>query len=292
MAIRVNGEEIPQAAIEFELSRLIRFYSEHISADQIRKQMDLLKTKAQEQAIGAKLLIAEANRLDIKVSAEDIEAGVRRMTDSAGGEEPFQRLLAKQNIAIAALRKSIEQGRRVDMLIERITQGISDPTEEEIKAHFKEHAQEYAKPDRVQAQHILVNFDPNSEEDRRKAKSRIFAIRKQIEEGAGFSDMAAAYSDCPSGRKTGGSLGWFSRGMMIPEFDNVVFDMEVGTLSDAIESPLGYHVIYKLGQDKGGLISFEEARDKVREFLRHARRGAAVSEYVNDLKKTVVIEQD
>jgi len=291
MSIRVNDEEITEAAVQYELKRLVRFYSGHMSAKQVEEQMGLLGRKAREQAIGAKLLTNEARKLDLQVPDSDVEAGIKAMTDNAGGRERFESVLRKQNLTMDALKQSIIQGRRVDMLIERITEGISDPTEKEMEAHFREHAREYRKADCARAQHILIKFNPESEENRKSAGGRLLEIRKQIEEGADFADEAAAHSDCPSGRKSGGSLGWLSRGMMVPEFDGVVFSMEVGELSDLVETPLGYHIIKKTGHKKGGEPSFDEVRDKIREFLRHARRGAAISEYVKELKKTAVIEE-
>ena len=291
MTIRVNGEEIPEAAVQFELNRPVKFYAKHISPEQIREQMGLLKKKAKEQAIGAKLLIAEALRLNLRAPPASVDARFNKMVDDAGGSEAFNELLGKQNLTEDILRESIGRGRQVDMLIEKITEGISDPTEAEMAEHFRKHAREYVKPDRAQAQHILIKAGSDSEEDKKHARSRLLEIRKRIEEGASFADQAAAYSDCPSGRKTGGSLGWFSQGMMVPEFDRAVFSMEVGQLSEVIETSLGYHIILKTAHEDGGEATFDEVRDKIHEFLRHTRRGQAISEYVNDLKKKAVIEK-
>ena len=163
MTISVNGEEITEAAVQYELNRLVRFYSGHMSAEQVKEQMGLLRRKAREQAIGAKLLMNEARKLNFQVPDSDVEASIKAMTDSAGGRERFESVLRKQHLTMDILKQSIRHGRRVDMLIERITEGISDPTEKEMEAHFREHAREYRKPDRAQAQHILIKFNPKSE---------------------------------------------------------------------------------------------------------------------------------
>ena len=74
--IKVNGREIPKNAVEFELNRLIRFYAEHgMPEDKIRHELPVLKERAEQQAIGAKLLFDEAARLDIPVSEDEIEIG-------------------------------------------------------------------------------------------------------------------------------------------------------------------------------------------------------------------------
>jgi len=187
--------------------------------------------------------------------------------------------------------KSIEQGRKVDLLVERITSGVAEPTEQELSDHFKRHSDEYKKPERVQARHILVRFDSSKQADRQTSLSKIDEIRSKIIDGADFADEAAAHSDCPSGKKAAGSLGWISRGMTIPEFDKVVFSMKVGELSEVIETPLGFHLINKTAHEKAGEPDFDDVRDRIRDFLRHAKRGEALTSYVNELKQKAIIEE-
>lgn len=292
MAIRINGEAIPESAIQYELDRLVRFYSRYMSAQEIRTQMDLLKTKAREQAIGAKLLVNESRRLDIKVPQADVDAKIQTMIQHAGGREAFLALLRKQEITEDIVRDSIEQGRRVDILVERITAGISDPTEEEMRAHFKEHEKEYVKSDRAQVQHILIKPDSDSEADKGTARSRLMEVRRSIEEGANFADQAAAYSECPSGKKTGGSLGWISKGMAAPELDKAIFSLEIGELSDIVESQLGLHILKKTAQEKGGKADYAEVAESIRDFLRHTKRGVVLADYVAELRKKSVVEEN
>lgn len=292
MTIRVNGDIIPDEAIMYELSRLVQFYSEHMSEAEVRKQMDALKARARDQAIGAKLLIEEADRLDIQVADAVVDESLRQLMKSAGGREQFKELVRKQGLTEDLVRRNIRRGKRVDLLVEKITEGVSDPTEEEMLEHFREHVDEYREPDRAEAQHILMRLDADSGGPGDGARARLEDLRKEIERGAGFEDMAAAHSDCPSGKASGGNLGWFSRGMMVPEFDEAVFAMEVGELSGIVETPLGYHLIRKTGAEDGVPADYDDVRDRIREFLRHVKRGAAVSAHVNELKAKARIEGD
>lgn len=289
MTISVNGQEIPESAIEFEFTRLVDFYSQHLPPERVQAQVDALRERARDQAIGAKLLIEEAQRLEIQVPATDVDARQQTMIESAGGESRFHDVLSQQNLSVEELRAGIERGRRVDLLIEKITREVDEPTEEEMEAYFKAHEEDYQRPDRAQAQHILIQVPGG--EDRGEARRKLLDVRRQIQEGASFADMAAAHSACPSGKKTGGSLGWFSRGMMVGAFDEAVFSMEVGALSDLIDTELGVHVIFKLGEESGGTVEFSDAAEQVRELLRHMRRGAAISHHVNELKSKAVIEE-
>lgn len=81
------------------------------------------------------------------------------------------------------------------------------------------------------ARHILVDSEDKCQ-----------GLIDQIKGGADFAELAKANSSCPSG-KEGGDLGTFGRGMMVPEFDSVCFDGEIGAVHGPIKTQFGYHVI-------------------------------------------------
>lgn len=75
-----------------------------------------------------------------------------------------------------------------------------------------------------------------------QTESECDALKTQIEEGADFAELAAAHSLCPSG-KSGGALGQFSPGQMVREFDEVVFNEDVGVVHGPVKTQFGYHLI-------------------------------------------------
>lgn len=84
---------------------------------------------------------------------------------------------------------------------------------------------------RAQARHILVSSEEQCNE-----------IKKQIEEGADFAELARQYSQCPSGRQ-GGDLGEFGPGQMVKEFNDVCFNEEVGVVHGPVKTQFGCHLI-------------------------------------------------
>jgi peptidyl-prolyl cis-trans isomerase C len=84
---------------------------------------------------------------------------------------------------------------------------------------------------RATARHILVANEPLCQK-----------LKEEIEAGADFSALAAKHSTCPSG-KSGGDLGEFGPGMMVPEFDRVVFSAPVGTVQGPVKTQFGYHLL-------------------------------------------------
>lgn len=102
--------------------------------------------------------------------------------------------------------------------------------------------------DQVRASHILLMYSGSASSSATRSKeeaaTQIGELRAQIEGGASFADIARDNSDCPSGAQ-GGDLGMFGRGQMVPEFETATFAMDVGDLSDVVETDFGYHLIQR-----------------------------------------------
>lgn len=102
--------------------------------------------------------------------------------------------------------------------------------------------------DTVEASHILVMYkgaqSAGASRTKEEALERIQMVAAELVNGLDFADLAAEYSECPSAQD-GGSLGAFGRGDMVPEFDEAVFDLEVGDSSGVVETAFGYHLIQR-----------------------------------------------
>lgn len=104
--------------------------------------------------------------------------------------------------------------------------------------------------DQVRASHILLMYAGSARSSatrsKAEAEAEIADLKKQIDGGADFAEVARDRSDCPSSRQ-GGDLGAFGRGMMVPEFEEAAFELNVGETSGVIETPFGYHLIQRTG---------------------------------------------
>ena len=287
----VNGQEISGEAVQFELDRLVRFYMGHgMTLAEVKKNLPKLEEKALEQAIGAKLLLDRAAQLDLPVTAGDIDAEVQKVVTQVGGEENYKKALAAQGISETEFRKELEKGARVNMLVNQACAHVADPTEEEVAAFYEAHKSEYVEEPKVLCQHILVKSESGDlPEAKSAAFEKIREIRERILSGGDFAEEARKHSDCPSG-KEGGSLGWFGRGMMVPEFDKVAFEMKKGEVSDIVTTQFGYHIVYKADERGGGALTLVDVHDQIKDLLRHEARGRAMDAYVADLREKANVE--
>lgn len=102
--------------------------------------------------------------------------------------------------------------------------------------------------DSIHASHILLMYAGSERSTatrtKQEALEQIRTIKQQLDDGGDFAKLAKEHSDCPSGR-SGGDLGNFGRGQMVPEFEQAAFALEVGGSSDVVETPFGYHLIHR-----------------------------------------------
>lgn len=140
----VNGTKIAPEAVAFELERLVRFYHSHgIAEEEIRGTLSLLRDKALEQAIGAKLLLERAEELDIKADERQIDAEVARIKAGLGGDEAYAKALAARGLDETAFRREIAKGVKVNSLVDQALAHVEEPQESEVEDFYSAHKGEY-----------------------------------------------------------------------------------------------------------------------------------------------------
>ncbi|WP_432402733.1 peptidylprolyl isomerase [Wukongibacter sp. M2B1] len=138
--------------------------------------------------------------------------------------------------------------------LKKVLNGVS-VTDEEIKEYFNNNQESFKTPESIQASHILV-----------KEEEEINKVAKEIEGGLDFEEAAAKYSTCPS-KQRGGDLGFFTRGQMVPEFENAAFAMKEGEVSEPVKTQFGYHLIKLVDKKESASQKFEEVKDQIKNFL-------------------------
>ena len=101
-------------------------------------------------------------------------------------------------------------------------------------------------PDQIRASHILLMYSgsvqSSASRSKEEAEREIKELKKQLDDGADFGELARKHSDCPSAKQDG-SLGTFARGSTVAEFENAAFALDVGATSDVIQTPFGFHIV-------------------------------------------------
>jgi foldase protein PrsA len=126
----------------------------------------------------------------------------------------------------------------------------------------------------VEASHILV-------EDEKTAKK----VEKEIAEGGDFAKLAAEYSTDTETADNGGSLGYFGKGNMVDEFEDVAFDLDIGKVSDPVKSDYGYHIIKVTGKKEAKKANLEDSKEEIKETLLSERLQEEYPAWLAEVKK-------
>jgi peptidyl-prolyl cis-trans isomerase C len=141
----------------------------------------------------------------------------------------------------------------------------------------------------VQARHILIKVDDAGDaDDKAAARVEAEAVRERLLAGEDFAALAKAKSACPSGR-SGGDLGKFVRGQMVPPFEKAAFTQKIGEIGPLVETSFGYHIIQVVGRENAKTPALAEVRDKIKETLSNQKRAAQIETYVEGLRKKAKI---
>ncbi len=145
------------------------------------------------------------------------------------------------------------------------------PQDDEIRAYYKENAASFNQPERIHVAHILISLPKNADEKTiAAADEKIKEIQKRIKAGESFEALAKEYSDDKASNANGGSLEWFIRGEMVPEFEKAAFALDKkDQISPPVKTEFGYHLIKLIEKQKEKSRDFGTVRDDILNKMKH-----------------------
>jgi peptidyl-prolyl cis-trans isomerase C len=163
-------------------------------------------------------------------------------------------------------------------------------TEKDAQAYYDKNPDLFKSPEQVKARHILIQVPKEAtDEEKKKLKEKAAEVLTKVKAGEDFAKLAAESSDDPGTKSKGGELGLFSKGSMVPAFEQVAFSLKPGEVSELVETEFGFHVI-KVDEKKEAVAEpFETIKEKVTKQVLREKQEAKVTEFVEQaLKKAKV----
>jgi parvulin-like peptidyl-prolyl isomerase len=262
----VNGEAISRADFERDWKREPQ--SDH---------PEVAKRALLSSLIDRMLLLQAAAARDVRVSGEEVEREVLRMSADYP-EGGFAAALDAEQLTLAELKEKARARLTIERLFAFHVYPAAGVTEEELQQHYQTHLPDYQRPEEVWAAQIVVH-------DVDEAKK----ILAQLKAGKRFADMARRYSLSPDA-KVGGDLGFFARGVMPPAFDEVVFRLSPNQISDVVATDYGFHLFKVLQRRPGGTRPFAEVRAQVEARALEEKRTQAQADFLKALHQESHIE--
>jgi len=288
----VNEEKITLGEIQKEMSAQLQRFGGQISSEQYSTIEQQLFEDVKNRIINNKLLLNAIKDEGITVSNEDIDKEINNIRSSLPEGTTLEDLLAAQGASIKNIQNDIEQQIAIAQIADLKTANVPDVTDIQAEEFYIQNPEGFQTPEEVEASHILIKFDDSDDDVIKDEKNQeLKNIRNQILAGdLTFEDAAKKYSDCPSGERSSGSLGVFRRGNMVPEFEIAAFSQEIGEIGDIIETQFGYHIIKVANHTFEETISFDDAKEKIKNYLYVQNKQIAFAEYIKELRDNAIIQ--
>jgi peptidyl-prolyl cis-trans isomerase C len=153
-------------------------------------------------------------------------------------------------------------------------------SDDELENYYKSHQDEFVEPERLRASHILVSDIDAARE-----------ILKDVKNGRDFAELAREKSIDPS-KVNGGDIGYFTKGQMIPDFEDACFKLKPGEISDIVKTSIGFHIIKLTDRIPAQHKSFEQVKEDTRNALLTRHRKSNFDSLIENLRKSARIKID
>ena len=286
MAIIINQEKVTQSVIEDEVKRIRPDYQVVFSDQSPEEQQKQLVEWAQENVIERILLKQAAWNPSLQIDQQKINEELGRiMKDAADNEQPFD------SNQIETLRKELEEQVRIETLLQNIKTNVPQPSKQALQKYYNHHRKQFTQPEMIRTAHIVKHIE--GYRSRTEAQAEIEAIYQQLQNGRSYEELANENSDCAG---DSGNLGYFPRGRMVPEFEDIVFNLKINQISPIFETQFGFHIAKVYEKRSAQLIPFDAIRDELYKNLYDEACEKAVENYIDELKKDatikIILEED
>lgn len=282
----VNGEIITLS--EFERYKTMMYFGASEKPEGREADRQLLGS-----LIERKLLLQEGKKLEIEVRDREVDMALEDvMKRNNISLKTLKEELTKQDLTLRDYRDLLRNEIMQSQIIGRQVHAKITITDKDIQEYYNQSvgAQEKKGP-RVRIQQILLLLPQDSNQKKAAELERNAAdIREKILAGEDFEKLAAAYSQ-GAGAQTGGDLGFFHKGELLPEIEQAAFSLEKGEISPVIKTSLGFHIIRVVDRDlTGDSQSWQDQAREIKGMLYNIEFEKLLQEYINDLKEKAYIE--
>jgi peptidyl-prolyl cis-trans isomerase C len=283
-----NDQKIYKSETD-DLMRQVLARYQGLPKEQMQAVRQQIFPKVLKQLIEFKIVLFEANKAGIEVSENKVDESIEMIKQNLGSEEQFKQQLEMSGMTVEDLREKIKEQELVKQFFDNKTVDIEKPDMLEVKEFYEENKENFETPETAHASHILFQIPKNADDTVKKEKyEQAEKILKKAKAGEDFAELAKKYSEGPSAEK-GGDLGSFSKGQMVPKFENAAFALNIGEISDIVETQFGYHIIKLFDKKNGEILEFDKIKDELQERLYIQKKNDYFQTWLNEKQKDVQI---
>lgn len=231
------------------------------------------------QLIDRELIHDEAKKAGVTVTEDDIEKALLHYRQDYP-EASFEAMLKERKLTLQGWREELRESLIMEKLLEQEVYSRIDVTDMEITAYYQDNREQFDRPAQVRARQILVAEELQGQK-----------ALDLLRQGVPFAEVAKEFSRSPDAEQ-GGDLGFFARGEMPPEFDEVVFDLPVNRISDLVKSEYGYHIFLVEEKRKASRLNKKEAEAEIRKILEAEKKEDLYVNWLQEMRARAEVSVD
>jgi parvulin-like peptidyl-prolyl isomerase len=235
-------------------------------------QYVVLKQNIVDSLVVLKLLDQYGAKNGFTVTDAELKVEYDNLIKSYASQAAFEQDLIDRKIDRPFLDEQMTSQILRDKIFAKVTENIVI-SDADTQKYYEDNKETLFKvPDQVKVSHILIQFNVPAGETvtdaiKAEAKKIIDDVASQLKNGADFAELAKKYSQDTASAPNGGDIGYVSTGQTVPEFETAAFALEVGKVSDVIETTYGYHIL-KVTEKKAAYVqTYDEVKDTVKAYL-------------------------
>lgn len=289
LAAKVNGVSIKNITLDTAVDNFIE-NRKMLGMGVKDEDKPQLRKVILEELISAELLYQESQKAGLGDLTKEVAAQFENIKKGFKTEAEFKKILKDRGISEKTLKNDIKKGVYIKAFLDKnIYSGIA-VSEDEKKQEYEKNKDKLDMPERLRASHILIRVNKDaSDADKENAKTKITSLRERALSGEDFAILARENSQDTSA-SAGGDIGYFAKGEMVEPFEKAAFDMEVGGISNVVETSFGYHLIKLTDKTAAHKLSYEEVEADIARFLMNKKRDTKTKEFIDVLKAKAKME--
>lgn len=257
----VNGLEISKA----ELLRRADALQSQLPASEVPPDF---YRRVLDELIDDELLYQAVEAKNLAPSQAEIDSEFDNQSKGFGGKAAFAEALAKRGISPDQVKLDLKKEIGIQRLVERELVPQVTVSEEEKRTYYDANPEEMRGSPDFRVAHILIQVRKDATaEVKEAARKKASSLRSMIEVGQDFADLARRNSGDPGSKDNGGELPFMSKGQTVPPFEAAAMALEIGEMSDVVETQFGFHILKLLELRGGELIPYEEVQGRIEEYL-------------------------
>jgi len=284
MAIIVNGEKIEDSAIEQEVERLRPDYERVFSDQDPKEQEAQLADWSRENVIERVLINQEAKENGENIPEAQIESALAKLKEQYADQEQLYKVLGLKDDE--DIKEYIRMQMRVEQRLNEACKDLPGPSQAAIQEYYEENKEQFKSGEQARVAHIVKYV--NWQTDEETAYNAIKEAHDELKNGAAFEVVVDKHTDCAD---SGGDLGYVMRGQMVEEFEDVVFNLGLGEISDVFRTRFGFHIAKVYDRKPAAVPELEEVKGEIVNALKEQMRGKAIDEFIDGLKNKAKIEE-